>query len=325
MRVLVTGALGFVGVNIVRQQAERGQQVVALARREPDPDSVRFLGDAGAEVEWVRGDVTDRPLMAELVGEVGITHILHAAAFTATPEQEAAQPARLFDVNAGGTLNLLEAAREGGVQRLVFVSSSGVYGAAPPEPLKREDAPLTIRNLYAVCKETSERLCRRYSELCGFDAVVGRLGTAYGPMERTTRSRHGMSAVYSAAHAALADRRLTVHGAEIARDFCHVVDVADAYIALLFADVLCHGVYNVAADGAFPLSDALHALADARPAFSWTEAEAGDAELVQVPANARAGLDISRLKEDTGWRPRFDLSAGATAYLDWLENGWGHV
>jgi nucleoside-diphosphate-sugar epimerase len=269
--------------------------------------------------------VTDRSAVAELVASSGITHILHAAAFTASPEQEVDQSARIFDVNAGGTLNLLEAARRGGAQRLVFVSSSGVYGAAPPEPRKHEDAPLTIRNLYTVCKETSERLCRRYSELHSLSAVVGRLGTAYGPMERTTRSRHGMSALYTAAHAALEGRRLKVHGAGVARDFCHIADVADAYTALLMAEELEHGVYNVAADGAFPLTDALSALADVRPGFSWTEAEAPEAELVQGPDNARAGLDITRLTQDTGWRPRFDLAAGASAYLDWLEAGWQHI
>ena len=318
--VLVTGALGFVGLNIVRVLATRGWRVEALTRRDPDADTVAFLADAGAEVHWHHGDVSDRSGMVELIGRLRPERVLHAAAVTATPEQERADPARVFDVNAGGTLNLLEAARHGGVARFVFVSSSGIYGAAPPTPLRSEDGPLTISGLYAVGKQASEQLCRRYAELFDMSVAVGRLGTAFGPMERATGSRTGMSSIQRAALSALAGETISVHGADVARDFCYVIDVAEAFVALLEADTLRHRIYNVAGSEAATLRRALAAIAAAVPSFRWHEAAGPEgADLALLPGKARAGLDTSRLRNDTDWTPRHDLDGGVHAYLSWLQ------
>jgi UDP-glucuronate 4-epimerase len=317
--VLVTGALGFVGINAVRHLA-RSSRVVALARRSPDADSLRFLADVSSKVVWIQGDVMDRQGMIEVARHHRVSHILHAAAVTATAQQERDNPALTFDVNAGGTLNVLEAGRLAGVERIVYVSSGGLYGAAPPTPAKRETDPLEIGNLYAISKQASEHLCRRYDELFTTSVAVGRLGTAYGPMERPTGSRDKMSAIYQVVHAALAGKPIAVMGADIARDFCHIDDVCAAYTALLFADTLHYSTYNVGSPVAFPLRHALNALSEAVPGFAWHEtADPAEANVVQAPANARAGMDTSRLRSDTGWEPGYDLKSGIFAYLHWLQ------
>jgi UDP-glucuronate 4-epimerase len=316
--VLITGALGFVGINMVRHLA-RANRVVALARRAPDADAHRFLDEVSSSILWVQGDVTDRRGMLELVRQHRVSHVLHAAAVTATAQQERDNPASTFDVNAGGTLNVLEAGRLAEVERIVYVSSGGLYGAAPPTPTKRETDPLELKNLYAVSKQTSEQLCRRYDELFAPSVIVGRLGTAYGPMERPTGSRDKMSAVYQVVHAALAKQPIAVAGADIARDFCHIDDVCAAYTELLFGRTQHHAVYNVGSPTAFPLRDALTALSEEVPGFAWHEtADLAAADVVQTPANARAGMDLSRLQSDTGWKPRYDLKSGVSAYLHWL-------
>jgi UDP-glucuronate 4-epimerase len=320
-RLLVTGALGFVGLNIVRAAALRGWQVDALTRRDPDATARAFLADVDDRVRWHHGDVGDRSGMAALLAKLKPNRVLHAAAVTATPEQERADPARVFDVNAGGTLNLLEAARHAGVARFVFVSSSGIYGAAPPTPKRTEEGPLQIGGLYAIGKQTSEALCSRYAEMYDMSVAVGRLGTAYGPMERTTGSRSGMSSVQRAALKALDGEQLTVHSPGIARDFCYVVDIAEAFVALLASEALTYPIYNVAGPEAAPLRTALETLSDAVPGFSWREVDdPADAELAMLPAKARAGLDLSRLAKDTGWHPEHDLDGGIRAYLAWLRS-----
>lgn len=317
--VLVTGALGFVGINLVRCLA-RSHRVIALARRAPDAESQRFLADVGDRITWVQGDVTDRPGMLELFRLHHISHVLHAAAVTATAEQELEHPAVIFDVNTGGTLNVLEAGRLAGVARIVYVSSGGLYGPAQPTPAKRETDPLTITNLYTVSKLASEQLCRRYHELFTPEVIVGRLGTAYGPMERPTGSRSNMSAVYQVVHAALAGRRITVTGADIARDFCHIDDVCEAYAALLFSPTLRHAIYNVGSPQAYPLRDALTVLRDSMPNFDWQEVDdPRTADVVQTLSNARAEMDVSRLQSEIGWSPKFNLTTGVKAYLQWLQ------
>jgi UDP-glucuronate 4-epimerase len=322
-RVLVTGALGFVGLNIVRAMALRGWRVEALTRRDPDHEALAFLGGAG-EVRWHHGDVGDRAAMVALLERLRPERVLHAAAITATPEQERADPARVFDINAGGTLNLLEAARRTGVARIVFVSSSGIYGAAPPLPLRREDGPLQIGGLYAIGKQASEALCQRYAELFDLSVAVGRLGTAYGPMERTTGSRSGMSSIQRATLKALAGEQLSVYHPDVARDFCYVVDVAEAFAELLEAERLHYPIYNVAGPEAAPLRAALEVLTAAVPGFGWREVDdPAEADLAMFAGKARAGLDLSRLEHDTGWTPRHDLRSGIHAYLDWLRGDSG--
>lgn len=327
-RVLVTGGTGFLGVNLVHAFAEQGAEVVALVRSPPDDDTHRFLRDVAARVSWVLGDVTDRDGMASMVADEGVNRIVHAAAVTATPAQERRAPARVFDVNAGGTLNLLEAARKADIQRFVFVSSGGLYGAGPPEPALTEEAPVRTESLYAIAKAASEQLIVRYRTIAGLDAVIGRLGTTYGPMERTTGSRTSLSAVQQAVvsmrGARPGGRPVTVRGADVARDFLHVSDAADAFTRLVGADDLGHHVYNVGAPVAASLSIALDALA-ARTGAAWSRSDNGtegteEADIVQTPSNARPAMDMRRARDELGWRFRYDLATGSIATLNALEH-----
>lgn len=319
VEVLVTGALGFVGINIVRALARRGHRVAALTRRDPDEAALAFLGESGAQVRWHHGDVGERGEMIALLQRLQPQRVLHAAAITATPEQERADPTRIFDINAGGTLNLLEAARRSGAARFVLVGSTAVYGAAPPLPKRREEDGLQIGGLYTIAKQTSEELCRRYAELFGLTVAVGRLGTAYGPMERPTGSRSGMSSIQRAARKALAGEEIRVYGAAAARDFCYIEDVAEAFVVLLESATLRHHLYNVAGAEAAPLRRALEAIAEAVPGFSWREVDDPEAaDLALLPGRERAGLDLGRLERDGPWRPGHDLHSGIRAYLGWL-------
>ncbi len=318
MRVLVTGALGFVGLNCVYNLASQNIKVVALSRREPDQESLAFL-KGSKNIKWIIGDVTDQTLLIDQFKAERITHILHAAAMTASFSEEQNAAAHMFQVNAGGTLNILEASVAVKAKRVVFVSSSGLYGPSPALPLKLETDPLTISGLYAICKQTSEHLCQRYSELYGLSTAVGRLGTTYGPMERSSNSRQTMSAIHQLAMLSLTKTHIKVSGSEIARDFCHSFDIASAFTALLVTEKLSYPIYNVAGSQGYPLSDAIEAVCELNPKFSWQAVEhPEDADLIQTELNARAGMSVQRLQEDTTWQAGYDLKNGMKAYLKWM-------
>lgn len=317
--ILVTGAAGFVGLNVVRRLVEDGVQVVALARRAPDTAALRFLGPLSERVEWVNVDVRQRDALAQLAQARRVDALVHAATITAPRAVELADPASIVDVNLGGTLNALEAARLAGARRFVLISSTGVYGA-PTDPLQpiHEDRPLVITSLYTICKQAGEALCRRYTELFGLSAVSGRLGNAYGPMERVTASRSGMSVIYALAHAALRSECVRVHGAERYRDFCYIPDVAEAFTRLALSERLRWDVYNVAGRQASSVRAALEALGTLVPGFTWIESDAETADVVTLPGSVRGTLDMTRLREDVGFTPRYDLTAGLQDYLVWL-------
>ncbi len=318
MRVLVTGALGFVGLNCVYHLASQKINVVALSRREPDPESLAFLKGLKT-IKWIIGDVTDQNLLINQFKSEQITHVLHAAAMTASFSEEQNAAAKMFQVNAVGTLNILEASLAVKVKRVIFISSSGLYGPSPALPLKHESDPLSISGLYAICKQTSEHLCQRYTELYGLSTAVGRLGTTYGPMERSSHSRQNMSAIHQLAMLSLSKNHIKVHGSEIARDFCHSFDIASAFTALLLKEKLSYPIYNVAGLQGYPLSDAISAVSELNPDFSWEAVNnPEDADLTQTQLNARAGMSVQRLQEDTTWQTGYDLKNGMKAYLKWL-------
>jgi nucleoside-diphosphate-sugar epimerase len=324
MNVLVTGASGFVGVNIAKRLAERGASVVALSRQPPDTMLERFVSDVRQRIEFVSGDVRDRSVLIELAKHAHIDGIVHAAAMTPTLDLEQGEPASVVEVNFGGTLNVLEAARACGALRVVFVSSSGVYGAPKDRSQTiHEDQQLQITNLYTICKQASEHLCRRYHELFGLSTASGRLGSAFGPMERRTGSRQTMSALYTLTHAALVGRRITLYGADTARDFCYIEDVANAFAELTLADRLSWPVYNISAGTAHSLREACTALSELAPGFAWDITnDPALADITVYAPQERGCMQIRRLQEDVGFQARYALKSGLQRYLDWLhDNG----
>lgn len=316
--VLVTGANGFVGLNLLDQLTRQGVRVLAGSRRPPDMDSEPAQHHL---VEWVSCDVTNRRQLVELVRHRNVTRILHAAAVTPTPDIEQGDPARVVDVNLVGTVNALEAARLGQVARFLFVSSSVLYRGFPAECGRaREGDALPPDNLYGVCKNACENLCRQYAENCGLSTVSARLGTAYGPWERASLSRSRMSAVTKLMTMG-AERRarpIRVHGLKVARDYIHVSDACAAIAGLALHPQPCWDVYNVSSEEAFPLQDMLAALQAAMPGFRWEPVDDPRAsDFAFWEADIRAPLDLSRLRSDLpGWRLR-DLGSGIADFAAW--------
>lgn len=323
MRVIVTGGGGFVGLNLLRRFSSAGDDVHALVRQLPDSAGERFADAGPGALTWHLGDVTDRVGCDSLVADVRPDVIVHAAAVTATGQQEADDPARVFDVNAGGTLNLLEAARRQRVDTFVYVSSGVLYGANPPTPPLDESTKVRTGNLYATAKLASEHLCARYADLTSMRVRVGRLGTAYGSMERATGSRANLSAVQQAIHLAeVLDRPLRVSGASIARDFVHIDDVAEGFYQLAAAPKTRHVIYNVGAASSVPLEVALDALCEVAVGFSWEHVndDVPEADIRQVPSQARAAMNVGRLEEDTPWRWRIPLAEGVKTTWAWRKS-----
>ncbi len=322
MKTLVTGAIGFVGINVVRLLAEQDNQVVALYRTPPDQDALDFLEPVRDRIDLLPGDVEDQEQLSAIVQEHRPEGIIHGAAMTPRPETERAMPARIMNINFMGTIKALDAARENGVRSFVYVSSNGLYGGIedPTKPVT-EDTPARGDNLYAIAKVASEAVCNRYKNMYGINTVSGRVCATYGPMERPTRSRTGMSAICEMARALLEGQVLRVRGVEVARSWTHVADIAGELIALLEAPKHSYDAYNVSYGVAYTLQQVLDDFTTVEPKFRYEiVGPNGEADVAYGRDVQRGPLDITRMREDIGFQPKFDLTTGIADYMTWLHS-----
>ncbi len=320
MKILVTGGLGFVGINVVRLlAAKEGTSVVAAdlsARRSSEVE--RFLAPVAGHVHLTALDVTDRNAVRRIIHEEAVSHVVHGAALTPTPEQEAAQATRIVDVNLGGAINVLDAAcASPTVQHILLLSSSGVYG--PPagdaggEP-QREDGALALDNLYSITKRSMELLAARYGQLAGRPVASLRLASVYGPMEAPSESRQRTTPIHQLRAALLSGRPVRVAGPAVRRDWIYAADVAAAIWLMLNAAKYHHPVYNAGSGRAVPFREVVEAFVPHGLSCEWTE-DPGSADIALRPDQSRAALDIQRLHSATGFVPAHDLASGVAAYL----------
>ena len=216
----------------------------------------------------------------------------------------------IVDINVTGTANLLDLATTLSMERFLYVSSGSVYGEGlDPGGVLQEEIKLYPRTLYASTKYASELLTRRYGELHGFQTVSTRLSSPYGPMERVTGHRAVMSVLYEWTRDAVRGGSIRLGDRTASRDYTYVADTASAICSILDAPSLSYGEYNIASGYAHTLEEIARALKEARPSV-----EIVDDPTYQVrslrPDTARGPMDVTRLREDVGFQPAYDLVSG---------------
>jgi UDP-glucose 4-epimerase len=295
MRVVVTGGAGFIGAHLCRALASRGDDVVAF----DDLSTGRAEAVAGLPLRV--GDVLDQAALADVVG--GADAVVHLAARSSVP-RSIDDPVGAMRVNAGGAVALASVARAVGLRRLVYASSSSVYGDDPVLP-RREDRPLQPLSPYAASKAAAEWVFRGLSMASDTSTVGLRFFNVYGPGQRAEGPY--AQAVPRFLAAALAGRPATLFGdGRDTRDYSFVEDVVAAVIAAVDRAPSVSGrVFNVAG-GVETSTLALHRLV-------------GEAVGCAVPPEhqaARRGdqrrsvADLSAVRECLDWSPRVGLAEG---------------
>lgn len=230
MKILVTGAAGFVGSAICAELSARGIPVLALDLRPPQRN---WPG-----VETVTADLRDQASLDAALSGRGLTHAIHAAALTPDAALEETDPALVLDVNLLGAVRLMQAAKANGITRLLQVSSIAVYGAAAPEAdgLYHEDRTRPEpQSLYGIGKQAAEMSLRRLAPSAGIDLTVLRLGPIFGAFERASDSRQVTSPHHQILMEALAGRPVILPRA-VPADWCYSRDAAAAIAALVTRD-----------------------------------------------------------------------------------------
>jgi nucleoside-diphosphate-sugar epimerase len=306
MTLLVTGATGHVGGEILRQAARRGMDVIAVSRDEATESS--------GPTRRLRLDLTDATAVRAFAAQHAIDACIHAAAISneafARPD-----PLGAIAANVGGTANLLEAARLSGWRRFVLISTGSVFSlvsdATKPILEEQETAP---QNVYSTTKRAAEMLTRMYRSEYGLSAAAVRISWVFGPPVISDQPMRGPIPSYLLR--ALRGEPIREGGADFAASFTYVADVAEALLAAAAAPELRHALYHFGHGVNFTAGEAAEAVRQAVPGAA-IELAGGSEPWTRYTA-PRGPLAGERFFQDTGYAPAHSLEAGVAAYADWM-------
>jgi UDP-glucose 4-epimerase len=298
VRVLVTGGAGFIGANLVEDLLARGYQVRVL-----DNFSTGHrdnLGRVDEEVELIEGDLRSYERVHHAVRRCEV--VFHQGALPSVP-RSVQDPITTSEINVGGTLNVLLTARDEGVRRVVFASSSSIYGDAPGFPRSERQAAMPLAP-YAVSKLAAEQYCRVFTMVYGLETVSLRYFNVFG---RHQDPASQYSAVIPRFIAAMREGRPpTIYGSgNQSRDFTHVDDVVAANVLAMHAPGAAGGVFNIAGGTQHSLNElvmTLNRLLDSDIEPVHTRRRPGDVE--------HSWADIGLARDVLGYAPDVDLEQG---------------
>ena len=235
---LVTGGAGFIGSHIVEELARRGQAVRVVDNL---VTGKRHNLDHVNGVEFVEGDLADPSVAAQAVRD--IEYVVHAAAIPSVP-RSVRDPVASHRANVDATLNVLIAARDAGVTRVVYAGSSSAYGDSPTLPKRETMSPVPL-SPYALQKLIGEHYARLFTALYGLDTVTVRYFNVFGPRQDPSSPYSGVISQFVSA--LLTGRRPTIYGdGEQTRDFTYVANVVDGTLKACAAPAVGGRVINVA-------------------------------------------------------------------------------
>lgn len=305
---LVTGGAGFIGSNIVSALVRQGKAVRLL-----DNCATGKLSNLEGilnQIEFIQGDVRDLSIVRETVRD--IDYVLHQAALPSVA-RSVDNPIATNEVNVTGTLNILVAARDAKVKRVVYASSSSAYGNSPVLP-KREDMPANPISPYAISKYAGEQYCKVFYTLYGLETIALRYFNVFGP--RQSPSSQYAAAIPIFIKAFLEGKPPTIFGeGEQSRDFTFVENVVSANLLACHAEGAAGEIFNIACGKRTTVNDLARAIknmlgSSVEPVYS--KARKGDVR--------HSLADITKARRILGYEPKVDFEAGLQQTIEWMKS-----
>ena len=303
---LVTGGAGFIGSHLVEELLRRGEKVRVLdnfstgKRENVDP----FID----RIELIEGDIRSHHIVREAVE--GVDFVLHQGALPSVP-RSIKDPITTNEVNVTGTLHVLDAARDAGVKRVVYASSSSVYGPDPVLPVREEMNPNPV-SPYAVAKLTGEKYCHAFSKVYGLETVALRYFNIFGPGQDPKSQYSAFIPLFVVGM--MEGQALTIDGDGLqAKDFTYVSNVVEANLLAAVAEGVSGEVFNVGCGASTSVNEVvghLRNIIGAEGNITYGPTRAGD-----VPQSLAA---IDRAREKLGYEPRVLIEEGLERVALWF-------
>ena len=338
MKVLVTGAAGFIGYHVVNRLINEGHTIVGLDNLcEPDtvilkkarlsllginPDAIADgtpVRSTIAVFDFVKMDIQDRRGLIDLCNEHKFDTIIHLAALTGST-RSLQYPVPYYDVNTSGTFNVLEAARLTDVKHVFYSSCSDVHGVLSSAPMKEDDHVDTPINMYAGSKRAAELICYTYAYSYKLPVTVFRLFTVYGSWCRPDSIPMRLACKITEGKAI----RLINNG-HLVRDFTYIDDVVDGMMfAINSAPSASNGVpyalYNVGRSTPVPFASFIQCLEDALGVSAKVEHDPTDP--FTVGEHIELYADTDKLEADLAYSPVWDYEEAVPLFAQWFRENY---
>jgi nucleoside-diphosphate-sugar epimerase len=305
MRYLVTGGAGFIGSNTVDELVRRGHGVVVLDDLSSGKEE--NLADVRTKITFMKGSITDLEAVQKAMHQA--EYVIHLAARTSVP-RSVKDPIDTNHINVEGTLNVLVAARDNRVKRVVFAASSSAYGETPTLPKKESMQPMPI-SPYGVSKYVGELYARTFGHCYGLENVCLRYFNIFGPRQDPDSPYSGVLSRFATAF--LQDEPPVVFGdGEQSRDFTYVENAVEANLLACEAQAVSGGVFNIGTGDRFTLNQTLDILCRVSGKKLQAKHEPpreGDIRDSQA--------DITAAREFLGYEPSVRFEEGLERTYDW--------
>lgn len=319
--LVVTGSAGFIGSHLVAALLARGDRVVGVDDLDPfyDPALKRLnLESLASEAfEFVHADIRDAQAMRSVFAQVEADGMFHVAALAGV-RPSIKEPARYVSVNVDGLVSVLEAARALGCRRVVFASSSSVYGNNPKVPFAESDPVDEPISPYAATKRAGELICRTYSHLFGMSIACARLFTVFGPAQRPDLAIHKFMRLIAAGEP------VPMYGdGSTSRDYTYVDDVVEGMLAA-YGRLSATEPGSTEAPGFFRIWN----LGGSRPVtlarlielIGGVVGKTPHVEQLPLPPGdvGQTWADLARSRAELGYQPKTSLEDGLARQWDWM-------
>jgi len=317
MKVLVTGAAGFIGYHLARRLAEDGHELLCIDNINDYYDVELKHGRLDAltsfpRIRFVKMDLCDAEGLKALFQNEGFDTVLHMAA-QAGVRYSLSNPHVYISSNVQGFLNLLEAAKLYPPRHLVYASSSSVYGLNTKQPFSEKDPVTRPASLYAATKLANEQMAHTYSHLYRIPTTALRFFTVYGPWGRPDM------ALFIFTRSIIEGKTINVFNkGEMKRDFTYIDDTVEGVIRIM--DKIPAGdtpaaIYNIGNGAPVPLMDFVNCLEEVlekKAVINFAPMQEGDV--------VSTWADCSELEGKTGFKPATPLSDGIRNFVDWYKS-----
>ena len=306
-KIVVTGGAGFVGSNVVRRLLAQNAVVLVLDDFSTGDDNNLPVGESNLEV--VRGSVTEFDVVSDVIKDASL--VFHLAARNIIVSTR--NPREDYEVNIGGTLNVLLAARELNIPRVVYSSSTSVYGNPRYLPINEDDAT-NMLSPYAVSKFAGENYCKAFYESYGLSSAVVRYSNVYGTAQRPDNPYCGVVSKFF--ESAMSGEPPRIHGdGEQTRDFTYIDDVVEATLLAGISPKADGQVYNVGTGREVTVNQLARAIIE----ITGAKVEPTYVDRRDIDNIRRRVVNIEKIRRELRWIPTFTVEQGLRRTYQWLK------